>query len=220
MSASVDAIQAITDLQTQVADIVRFLHAQGWTPATSSNFSCRVADDASGFSISVSGLDKGCFTAENFMRVDYTGKSLHGDALRPSAETLLHSVVYRLYPGMQAVLHTHSVNGTVLSKLYETEQGLWLRDFEILKAFEGIKTHECDLWLPVFSNAQDMSVLSSVVEAELKRHSNVYGFLLAGHGLYTWGETPAQAKRHVEAFEFLFECILRLKAHGYAHDSR
>lgn len=200
-----------------LTEVIHFLHARGWTPATSSNFSCRVNADAPGFAVSVSGLDKGEFTAQNFMAVDYAGQVLLPEHahLRPSAETLLHSVVYRLYPQAKVVLHCHSVNGTVLSKLYETQNGLWLQDFEILKGFEGIKTHETRLWLPVFPNAQDMEQLAYQVEAELRNHNQVYGFMLAGHGLYTWGETLAQAKRHVEVFEFLFESILKLRSHGY-----
>jgi methylthioribulose-1-phosphate dehydratase len=202
----------------ELIPVIRFLHAQGWTPATSSNFSCRTPEQADAFHISVSGLDKGTLTENDFLPVDFNGAITHPEQahLRPSAETLLHAAVYQLYPNTQTVLHTHSVNGTVLSKLYEAQRGLWLQDFEILKGFEGIKTHETRVWLPIFHNAQDMAVLSKEVLAELPKHPPVYGFMLAGHGLYTWGETSALAKRHVEVFEFLFEAILKLRAYGYA----
>lgn len=201
----------------RLTDVIHFLHAQGWTPATSSNFSRRSAPGANGFQVSMSGLDKGTFTAQDFIAVDFDGKVTDPAQahLRPSAETLLHSVVYRLYPQANVVLHCHSVNGTVLSKLYEPQGGLWLKNFEILKGFEGIATHDTRVWLPVFGNAQDMRQLSAQVEAELVKHTPLYGFMLAGHGLYTWGETTAQAKRHVEVFEFLFESILKLRSYGY-----
>lgn len=206
----------------KLTEIIHFLHGQGWTPATSSNFSCRLPEGRTGFSVSVSGLDKGTFTAGDFIDVDFSGKVSRPDQahLRPSAETLLHSLVYRMDPAAQVVLHTHSVNGTVLSKLYEAQNGILLKDFEVLKGLEGIKTHQTELWLPIFSNSQDMSALSIEVEAELKKHQPVYGFLLAGHGLYTWGATHEQAKRHTEVFEFLFECILKLRSHGYPDYSR
>lgn len=210
---------ANTDLNTleSLTEVIHFLHSNGWTPATSSNFSCRNLN-TDGFQVSVSGLDKGTFTAQDFIGVNFSGQVTNPaqQYLHPSAETLLHSVVYRLYPKANVVLHCHSVNGTVLSKLYEAQQGLWLKDFEILKGFEGIKTHETSVWLPIFSNAQDMPQLSTEVEAELVRHNPLYGFMLAGHGLYTWGETTAQAKRHVEVFEFLFEAILKLRSYGYS----
>lgn len=205
------------ELRQSVADAARAMHAKGWTPATSSNFSGRAAGSA-GFAISVSGLDKGTLTAQDFLEVDFNGQITAPQQahLRPSAETLLHSLVYQLYPDTQVVLHSHSVNGTVLSKLYEAQQGLWLKDFELLKAFEGIKTHDTKIWLPIFPNSQDMTTLAQVVKAKLPENQPVYGFMLAGHGLYTWGQTPAQALRHAEAFEFLFESILKLRSYGYA----
>ncbi|HEY9746596.1 MAG TPA: methylthioribulose 1-phosphate dehydratase [Oculatellaceae cyanobacterium] len=204
-------------VKARLVDVIRFLHARNWTPATSSNFSCKSEPAAEHFFISCSGLDKGLLTPDDFLEVDAQGSLVLSprEGLRPSAETLLHALVYRLYPGTGAVLHTHSVNGTVLSKLYETQGGLWLQDFEILKGFEGIKTHEVRVWVPIFSNMQDMQALSRIVQAELARWAPCYGFLLVGHGLYAWGETPEQAKRHLEVFEFLFEAILKLKSHGY-----
>jgi methylthioribulose-1-phosphate dehydratase len=204
-------------LRQGVADAARAMHACGWTPANSSNFSGRTAGSPS-FAISVSGLDKGALTAQDFLEVDLQGQCLDSlqTKLKPSAETLLHAVIYQRFPEAQAVLHSHSVNGTVISKLYETQAGLWLKDFELLKAFEGIKTHDTRIWLPIFPNSQDMIGLSEVVAAQLPEIQPLYGFLLAGHGLYTWGETPAQALRHAEAFEFLFESILKLRSYGYA----
>lgn len=205
------------ELRQAVANAARTMHSRGWTPATSSNFSGR-ASGSQHFAISVSGLDKGTLTAQDFLEVDFEGQLLDPQYthLRPSAETLLHALVYRQHPDMQVVLHNHSVNATVISKLYEPENGLWLKNFEILKAFEGIKTHDTQIWLPIFPNSQDMHQLSQQVEATLPQHQPVYGFMLAGHGLYTWGQTPEQALRHTEAFEFLFEAILKLRSYGYA----
>jgi methylthioribulose-1-phosphate dehydratase len=41
-----------------------------------------------------------------------------------------------------------------------------------------------------------------------------HGFLLSRHGLYTWGRDLAEARRHVEIFEFLFECVARNRSLG------
>lgn len=204
-------------LRDSVADVVRFLHGQGWTPATSSNFSCRGDINTRHFSISVSGLDKGDFSGQDFLEVDFDGRVIDPDQahLRPSAETLLHALVYRLYPQARVVLHTHSVNGVVLGKLAEKQGGVTFREFEILKGLEGIKTHEVAVRYPVFPNAQDIGKLCAEIEPVLQGIDPLYGFGLAGHGLYTWGETPAQAKRHAEVFEYLFEAVLKLRSHGY-----
>ena len=36
-----------------------------------------------------------------------------------------------------------------------------------------------------------------------------HGYLIRKHGLYTWGRDLDEARRHVEIFEFLFECVAR-----------
>ncbi|WP_303673449.1 methylthioribulose 1-phosphate dehydratase [Vampirovibrio chlorellavorus] len=217
MSSSFSHLPPQAQRLESLTEVIHFLHARGWTPATSSNFSCRLPEGQAGFSVSVSGLDKGSFRAQDFLDVDFNGQIIRPEQAhcRPSAETLLHALVYQKFPDTQVVLHTHSVNGTVLSKLYEAEKGLLLKEFEVLKGLEGIATHQAELRLPIFSNHQDMTVLAAQIEPVLREQTPVYGFLLAGHGLYTWGNTLAQAKRHVEVFEFLFECILKLRSHGY-----
>ncbi|MET1163044.1 MAG: class II aldolase/adducin family protein, partial [Pseudoxanthomonas sp.] len=39
-------------------------------------------------------------------------------------------------------------------------------------------------------------------------------YLIDGHGLYAWGRDMAEARRHLEAFEFLFHCELELRKLG------
>jgi ribulose-5-phosphate 4-epimerase/fuculose-1-phosphate aldolase len=55
-----------------------------------------------------------------------------------------------------------------------------------------------------------MPALSQEIEAYWIDHPEMKGFLLAGHGLYTWGKNIAEAKRHIEVFEFLFECFYKI----------
>ncbi|NEL42183.1 MAG: methylthioribulose-1-phosphate dehydratase, partial [Xanthomonas perforans] len=81
--------------------------------------------------------------------------------------------------------------------------------YELLKAFEGNTTHETAVDVPVFANTQDMQVLAAQVEALLDKQS-LWGYLIEGHGLYAWGRNMAEARRHLEAFEFLLHCELEL----------
>jgi methylthioribulose-1-phosphate dehydratase len=184
----------------------RFLHSKGWVPATSGNFSARINDGY--FAITVSGRHKGELTEHDVMKVDRLGSPVATDK-RPSAETLLHTALYNRYPQVGAVLHTHSVKATVLSRLQAGE--LIFEDYELLKAFEGVSTHEERIVVPIFPNDQDIPRLSLQVEHYLDTHPAVHGYLIAGHGLYTWGSTMRDTLRHIEAFEFLFECELTLQ---------
>lgn len=189
---------------------VRELAQLGWTPATSSNFSERL--DAGHAAITVSGRDKGRLVEDDIMVVDLEGRAV-GRQLRPSAETLLHTRLYRRFPEVGCVLHTHSLTQTVASRLYARQGRIRLEGYELLKAFEGNSTHETAIEVPVFANTQDMTVLAAQVDEVLDRQP-LWGYLIDGHGLYAWGRTMADARRHLEAFEFLLGCELELRRLG------
>jgi methylthioribulose-1-phosphate dehydratase len=186
---------------------IRELAQSGWTPATSSNFSHRLDDQHA--AITVSGRDKGRLVEDDIMVVDFDGRPV-GRQLRPSAETLLHTQLYRRYPEIGCVLHTHSPVQTVASRLYADQGHIRLEGYELLKAFEGNRTHEMAIDVPVFANTQDMDVLAAQVDALLDKQC-MWGYLIDGHGLYAWGRNMAEARRHLEAFEFLFHCELELR---------
>ena len=180
----------------------RVLYEQGMVPATSGNFSARVAENS--IAITVSGRHKGQLNTSDIMLIDYNGES--GDDRQPSAETGLHLQIYQHYPDAAVILHHHSLYATLLSQLVAGE--VVLADYELLKAFTGIGTHETVLRLPVFENNQDISILAGQVDNYMDANSPLYGYLIRGHGLYTWAGSVATALKYVEAFEFLFKCEL------------
>lgn len=184
----------------ELVEAGRLLYERGMVPATSGNFSARLNDDR--IAITVSGAHKGRLRETDIMLVDGDGAAI--DARRPSAETLLHVQIYRRHPEAMVVLHPHSVNATVLSRF--SGDVLALRDYELLKAFPGVDTHDCTVNVPVFANDQDIARLARRVDDYLEAHAPIYGYLIEGHGFYTWGAGIDDALRHVEAFEFLFEC--------------
>ena len=186
---------------------VRELAAAGWTPATSSNFSLRLDDRH--VAITASGGDKGRLTEAGVMVVDLDGQPVATDR-RPSAETLLHTQLYSRFAEIGCVLHTHSRNQTVASRVYAGPGHVRLDGYELLKAFAGNTTHETAIELPVLPNSQDMRTLAAQVDALLDRQC-VWGYLIDGHGLYTWGRDIAEVRRHLEAFEFLLGCELELR---------
>lgn len=184
------------------------LGAQGLTPATSSNFSMRM--DANHAAITISGRDKGSLTLSDIMVIDMDGNAV-GTSARPSAETLLHTQIYKQYPDSNAVLHTHSRNQTVASRLFANAGHVKLEGYELLKAIAGHTTHETRIDLPVFPNTQDMSELVAKVDDWIRADKPLYGYLIDGHGIYTWGRDMAETERHIEAFEFLLACELDLR---------
>lgn len=188
----------------------RTLSARGWTPATSSNFSARL--DAKHAVITVSGRDKGQLTEADFMAVDMRGNSVASDH-RPSAETLLHTQLYQHDAGIGCVLHTHSMSQTVASRYFARTGHVELAGYELLKAIDGVTTHETSVRLPVLSNSQDMTGLAEAVAVHLE-NPQLRGYLIEGHGLYAWGRDVPEAMRHLEAIEFMLSAELELRRLG------
>ncbi|MBD8123063.1 methylthioribulose 1-phosphate dehydratase [Pseudomonas lutea] len=193
-------------LAREIIEAGQFLYARGWSPATSSNYSVRLS--ASEALLTVSGKHKGQLGIDDVLATDLAGNSLE-PGKKPSAETLLHTQLYRCRPEVGAVLHTHSVNATVLSRLTAADH-LVFEDYELQKAFSGVSTHESQVQVPIFDNDQDIARLAGKVQPWLDQHPDCAGYLIRGHGLYTWGAKMTDALRQIEAFEFLFECELKM----------
>jgi methylthioribulose-1-phosphate dehydratase len=191
-----------------LAEAGRFLASQGWAPATSGNYSARLTNES--VAITVSGRDKGQLTPDDIMAVDLQGQPL-SPGKRSSAETLLHTSLYQAYPDVGAVLHTHSVNCVSLSRwlLGRGHDSLVLTNYELLKALPGITTHAIEVAVPIVANSQNMVALSETVLARLKAGSAPVGYIIAGHGLYSWGSTVPQAQMATEALEVLVSCTLQ-----------
>lgn len=193
--------------ETILAELARSCYERGWVFGTSGNFSAVVSRNPLVLTITATGLDKGKLSPDDFVQIDESGAVIAGSG-RPSAETALHLLLANLRQA-GAVLHTHSVWNTLLSDLSGNQGGLWIEGYEMLKGLEGITTHNHREWLPIIENEQDMARLSGVVESTLRRYPGAHGFLLRGHGLYTWGQSLEQARRHLEILEFLLEVVGR-----------
>jgi methylthioribulose-1-phosphate dehydratase len=178
---------------------------RGWLPATAGNFSFR---DHARIFITASGVDKGSMTVDDLLEINAEGQVVAG-AGKPSAETSLHAVIYRERPMAQAVFHVHSIWNTLLSERFGHRAAVPIEDYELLKALSGVETHSHREMVPILQNTQDYGRLAQELKDTLKRSPGAHGILLRRHGLYSWGESVAGARRHVEALEFLFEAEAR-----------
>lgn len=198
-----DSIQGLKRVGAQ-------LWNRGWSLGTSSNYSVVVNRAPLTLLITASGKDKGHLGSDDFVLVDHLGQlTLPGQA-KSSAETLLHCTAAQ-HCGAGAVLHTHSVWGTLLSQHFFALGGIRLEGFEMLKGLDGVTTHESSVWLPIFDNTQDIPALQQQVIEYLQKNpeEKCWGYLIRRHGLYTWGKDLAEATRHIEVIEFLLECVGR-----------
>jgi methylthioribulose-1-phosphate dehydratase len=195
----------LAEVAPQIAELARLCYARGWAAGTSGNFSATVSRDPLRLAITTSGVDKGALTPDDIVEMDGLGRVVTGSG-GPSAESSLHLAVVRAR-GAGAVLHTHSIWSTIISE--SGDHGVAIEGYEMLKGLDGIVTHEHREWLPVFENTQDWAAAAPEVEGFLAEHPDTHGFLIRRHGLYTWGRDLAEARRHLEVFEFLFEVMGR-----------
>ena len=183
-------------------------YRRGWVLGTSGNFSALLARNPLRICVTASGMEKGKLDETNFLELDDDAEILQGFG-KPSAETLIHLTIYRFLPKARSILHTHSVWGTILSDRFFEQGAIEIEGYEMLKGLAGVTTHEHREIVPIVENSQDYVALAHVIENVIRDNRGLHGIYLRRHGLYTWGETVLEARRHVEIFEFLFEVLGR-----------
>jgi methylthioribulose-1-phosphate dehydratase len=203
-------------LAADLAKIGENFYSRGWALGTSGNFSAVTSPEPLHLIITSTGLDKGSLALAQFLEIDDNANVIQGEG-RPSTEALLHIAIVRCM-NAAAVLHTHSVWSTVLSTVHASQGGVALEGYEMLKGLEGVQTYQHREWLPILDNSNDMIELTQRVSTTLRDSSGIHGFLLRGHGLYTWGTSLQQAKRHIEILEFLMEVLVRSAEHSRRDD--
>ncbi|MDQ8735400.1 methylthioribulose 1-phosphate dehydratase [Paenibacillus sp. LHD-38] len=204
---------ALEDKQRALSELreVKELFAlRGWFPGTSGNLSIRVGDfqaDDFQFAVTASGKDKTVHTPEDYLFVDQDGKPCEATRLKPSAETLIHCEIYKL-TGAGAIFHIHSVFNSVISEYFWDRKSVPVDGVELIKGF-NIWDEEAHIDIPIVSNfAHIPSIVPEITERIVK---NIPGILLRKHGIYAWGANAFEAKRHLEAFEFIFEYVYRME---------
>ena len=204
------ALAELADEIDALRDTGSMFWQRGWSVGTSSNYSLVLSREPLELLVTASGKDKGRLARGDFVRVGANGKPTPDGQPRSSAETLLH-VVAAQQPEVGAVLHTHSIWSTLLSDYFFPQGGFEIAGYEMLKGLEGVTTHETTAWVEIFENTQNIPELAEQVRERMLDAADPlrHGYLIRRHGLYTWGRTLDEARRHVEIFEFLFECVAR-----------
>jgi len=192
----------------ELREIKANLAARGWFPATSGNLSVRVGGfepEQFTFAITSSGKDKSVQTPEDFLLVNEKGIATEATSLKPSAETLIHSEIYRL-TGAGAIFHVHTIFNNLVSELYWERKSIPVDGVELIKAF-NIWDEEAQIEIPILPNYAEIPRIAALVEDAII--PRIPGIVLRKHGIYAWGANAFEAKRHLEAFEFLFEYVYR-----------
>ncbi|WP_068775449.1 methylthioribulose 1-phosphate dehydratase [Paenibacillus sp. FJAT-26967] len=193
---------------TELSDIKANLAARGWFPGTSGNLSVRVGEftpEQFTFAVTASGKDKSVRSPEDFLLVNEKGTAVEATKLKPSAETLIHCEIYK-HTGAGAILHVHTMFNNLVSELYGDKGSIPVQGVELIKAL-NIWEENARIEIPVLPNYADIPRIAELVPGAIA--ARIPGIVLRNHGIYAWGANVFEAKRHLEAFEFLFEYVYR-----------
>lgn len=193
--------------------LIHQLNQRGHNLATSGNYSLHFKSMGDYALVSESGIDKAKFQTSNFLQVHLLTKAIAGDQelqkRKSSDETAIHLALYQA-SSAGCVLHSHFMESLLFAKKYPGVDYLELTGLEMLKAFQGVKSHHEKIIFPVFENTQDIDALALKIAPALKASKNCFAVMLRDHGIYVWGGDVDQAKRHLEAFEYLFKFMIRV----------
>ena len=194
----------IQQLKEEIASTIRHYNAKGWSPATSTNYSFKIDSNQDCIYVSLSGVDKSQFQSSDFITVNHKGEPI-GDSIgqKPSAETLIHCIIYELFPETKVILHSHSVYPVLISAL--NQSNIRFEGYEVQKGFDGQTTHDNEVLIPIFDNTQDMVAFSDRVRDNREKILH-HSFIMRKHGTYAWGKNLFEAKRHLETLEYLCQC--------------
>jgi methylthioribulose-1-phosphate dehydratase len=189
----------------ELASVKREFAARDWFPGTSGNLSIKVSDEPLTCLVTVSGKDKYKETEEDFVLVDKEGNALTEQG-KPSAETVIHLEVYKRTDA-GCSLHVHTLDNNLISELYAEKGSITFRNVELIKAF-GIWEEDGELTIPIVENFADLPKLGKAVGEQIS--ADTKAVLIRNHGVTVWGRNAFEAKRHLEACEFLFSYQMRL----------
>jgi L-ribulose-5-phosphate 4-epimerase len=150
--------------------------------------------------IKPSGVPYESMRPEDLVITDLDGRTVEG-TLRPSSDLATHLVLYRAFPGIGGVVHTHS--------RYATAWAQAGREIPCLGT-----THADYFRCPVpVTEAMNPAEIEADYEhntgqAILRRFANLDpaeapGVLVYGHGPFCWGATPEEAAHHAVILEYL-----------------
>ena len=201
VSARIDGPDAQIVAGEQIAAIARGLYARGWMPGTAGNISVRLGECAL---ITGSGLSKGELDVTDMVRVRIADSTASAGQRRASAETAIHTAIYRA-TGASAVVHVHPPHATAVAIVAGQERDvLRFSGYELIKGLGATDSIE----VPVLFNHADVARIGAQVERRLRDdpHSPPVLFI-AGHGITAWGASLAQARDRAECLEAMCELV-------------
>ena len=159
--------------------------------------------------IKPSGVDYDVMKPEDMVVVTLDGKRVEGD-LNPSSDLETHLALYRAFPGIGGVAHTHSKMATA-----------WAQAGRGIPAYGTTQADYCHGDIPCtrpmtkeeIESAYEANTGLVIAERFEGEDAMMYpGVLVSSHGPFSWGEDAAQSVYHAAIMEYAAEMALATEA--------
>lgn len=138
---------------------------------------------------------------EHMVVVSLTSGEVLEGTLRPSSDTPTHRVLYRAWPGIGGIAHTHSPCATAWAQAGREIPPLGTTHADY---FDGPVPCTRDLSPAEIRDDYEANTGESIVRRFARLDPlRLPGVLVLHHGPFAWGRTPADAVHHAEALEFI-----------------
>ena len=159
------------------------------------------------FAIKPSGVPYEDLSPENMVIVDFDGKTVEGN-LRPSSDTQTHAVLYKHWPAIGGIVHTHSTYATA-----------WAQSLRSIPIFGTTHADHNTVDIPCAPPMSDEMIKGNYeyetgfqIMNELKEkglsYEEIEMILVGNHAPFTWGKTPAKAVYNSAVLEAIAKMAL------------
>lgn len=191
--------------------LLKEFYKLGWCTGSGGGISVKESDNS--IWLAPSGVHKEFVEEDDLFNFDLEGKIISNPItpnLKVSECTPLFLEAYRLR-NAGAVLHSHSVNAVMVTKIFGTE--FQCIDYEMIKGIDGHKNTE---WcrVPIIENTERECELTESLRNAITSYPRSHAVLVRNHGVYIWGSSWEKAKIHAECYEYLFKAVLECRKYN------
>jgi L-ribulose-5-phosphate 4-epimerase len=201
----------LEQLKKEVCDANLDLVAKGVVIYTWGNVS-GISEDRKYMVIKPSGVDYDGMSPEDMVVVDVeTGATVEGK-WKPSSDTATHLELYRAFPNMKGIVHTHSTNavafaqaGMAIPALGTTHADYFYGDIPCTRELteqEVMDAYEVNSGKVIIECINEMGYDPMTIP----------GIVIKNHGPFAWGKNPANAVYNAVVMEKVAEMDLKTLA--------
>ncbi len=160
------------------------------------------------FAIKPSGVEYEELTPDMMVIVDFDGNKVEGD-YNPSSDTATHAVLYKNFPEIGGVVHSHSINAVAFAQagMPVPALGTTHADF-CFGEVPCARELTCEEVNGEYEKSTGEVIVSHFKENSIDENA-VPAVLVRSHGPFTWGKSAKDAAKNAGTLEIVAEMALK-----------